>query len=206
MNEAVKAAGRWRRRSITNLTILMSTARILFTLTLAAAACAQGRQTSPQHELLAQQAGVWDAAIEYVDMETGKTVRAKGTSVRRQPLGSFWLIDNFQASVMGAPLRVMRTTGYDPTQRRLVGTWIDSMTPSLSVLEGSWDRDKKVMTLSGGGRDQQGRTVDIRLVTSILSENKHVFEKFTRTASDKEAKTMTVTFTRRARQMDRVRE
>ena len=67
----------------------MNTARVVTALILATTACAQARQASPQHARLAQQVGVWDAVVEYVDSRTGKPARTTGTSVQRQPLGSF---------------------------------------------------------------------------------------------------------------------
>ena len=82
---------------------------------------------------------------------------------------------------MGAPFRCMKTTGYDPAKKKLVGTWIDSMTPGMTALEGSWGKGHKVMTLSGAGMDRQGRALEVRLVTSILSEDQHVSEMFTKT-------------------------
>ena len=184
----------------------MNTARLVTALILATTACAQVRQASPQHARLAQQVGVWDAAVEYVDIRTGKPARTTGTSVQRQPPGSFWLINNFEATLMGAPFRCMKTTGYDPVKKKLVGTWIDSMTPGMTVLEGSWDKGHKVMTMSGAGMDRQGRAAEVRLVTSILSEDQHVSEMFTKTQGGDETKTMTITYTRRNRKMDKVRD
>lgn len=184
----------------------MNTARLLPALILATAASAQIRQASPQHTQLAQLVGVWDAAVEYVDVRTGKPARATGTSVQRQPLGSFWLVNNFEASLMGAPFRCMRTTGYDPVKEKLVGTWIDSMTPGMTVLEGSWDKRHKVMTLAGAGMDRRGRAAKVRLVTSILSDDQHVSEVFMKAQGGKDTKTMTITFTRRNRKMDKVRD
>ncbi|MAD34791.1 MAG: hypothetical protein CMJ88_13690 [Planctomycetes bacterium] len=184
----------------------MNTAHIALAFALAATASGQALQMSAEHALLAQHAGVWDATVVYVDQKTGEPTQAKGTSVRRQPLGSSWLIDNFQASLKRAPFRGMATTGYDPIKKKLVGTWIDSMTASLTILEGGWDKDRKVMTMSGARRDPQGRAVTTRVVTSIISKDKHVSEVFTQAQGGKERKTMTVTFTRRSRPMDKVRK
>jgi len=99
----------------------------------------------------------------------------------------------------------MGTTGYDPVKKKLVGTWIDSMTPSLLVVEGAWDEDGKVMTLSGTGVGQDGEPARTTLVTTVRSDDEHVFEMFSQMPDGEDVKLMTITYTRRARALDRVR-
>ena len=184
----------------------MNACHLCLTVTFAAAAAlAQMPRPTAQHQRLAQQVGVWDANMEYLDFNTGKPTQSKGTSVRRQPLGSFWLIDNFQAEMMGATFKGMGTTGYDPRKKKMVGTWIDSMTPSLMVIEGNWDEDGKVLTMSGMGPGEDGEPVKTTLVTTVHSTDKHVFQMFTGTPGGEDMLMMTITYTKRTRTLDKVR-
>ena len=41
--------------------------------------------------------------------------------------------------------------GYDPAKKKYVGTWIDSMSPTLRVLEGTYDAKTKTLTYKGDG-------------------------------------------------------
>lgn len=184
----------------------MLTRSLLFALALSVPVLSQAPQATPDHQRLARQVGVWDAALEYLDFNTGRPARSKGTSVRKQPLGPLWLVDSFQAEVMGMPFKGMGTTGYDPAKKKLVGTWVDSMTPSLLVVEGSWDAAGKVMTLSGTGVGQDGEPARTTLRTTVRSDDEHVFEMFTQLPDGKDVKLMTITYTRRTRALDQVRD
>jgi len=184
----------------------MLTRSLLLALTLSLPLLCQAPQATSDHKRLARQVGVWDAALEYLDFNTGRPARSKGTSVRKQPLGPLWLVDSFQAEVMGMPFQGMGTTGYDPAKQKLVGTWVDSMTPSLLVVEGSWDAAGKVMTLSGTGVGQDGEPAKTTLRTTVKSDDEHVFEMFTQLPDGKDVKLMTITYTRRTRALDKVRD
>ncbi len=169
-------------------------------------AAAQAPGLSEEHKMLARQVGRWDADMEYLDFETGKPARSKGVSIRRQPLGGFWLIDSFQAEMMGMLFKGMGTTGYDPAKKKLVGTWVDSMTPSLLVVEGSWDKERKVMTLSGMGVGADGEPSRTTMKTTVHSDDKHVFEMFSQMPDGNDVKVMKITYTRRKRELDEVRK
>lgn len=184
----------------------MNAIRLLSMLTLAVALAAQTPQPAKQHRKLAEQVGIWDAELAYLDFNTGKQATSRGTSIRKQPLGALWLIDSFQAKVMGMPFKGMGTTGYDPQKKKMVGTWIDSMTPSLMVIEGNWDDAGKVLTMSGMGPGEDGDPVKTTLVTTVHSGDKHVFQMFTQTPDGEDMLMMTITYTRRTRQMDKVRK
>lgn len=179
---------------------------LLLALTFAAPLAAQMPQPTKQHKMLAMQVGTWNAKMEYLDFNTGKMTTSKGVSIRKQPLGSFWLIDNFQADMMGMTFKGMGVTGYDPQKKKLVGTWVDSMTPSLMVIEGNFDEAGKVMTMSGMGVGADGKPAKTTLKTTVHDKDKHVFEMFTQMPDGKDMKMMTITYTRRVRVMDEVRK
>jgi len=157
-----------------------------------------------EHKKLSKQVGTWNAELEYMDMD-GTPMKSSGISVRKQPLGSYWLIDNFQANVMGQRFRGQGTTGYDPLKKKYVGTWVDSMTPSMMVIEGNYDETGKILTMEGMGVDNAGRPAKTRLVTTMSDKDTYVFEMHIQGEDGKFAKTMTITYKRQARKMDTVR-
>ncbi|MCK5944251.1 MAG: DUF1579 domain-containing protein [Planctomycetes bacterium] len=161
-------------------------------------------QPTKQHKMLAEQVGIWDAKMDMIDFTTGQPAQSKGTSVRKMPLGEFWLLDHFEADMMGMPFKGMGVTGYDPEKKKMVGTWIDSMTPSLMVIEGNWDKAGKVLTMSGQGVGMDGKPAKTTLITTVHGKDKHVFEMFTEMPDGKDVKLMTITYTRKARKMDKV--
>ena len=81
----------------------------LFSLFLALPLAAQMPQPTAEHQKLAELVGVWDATLEYMG-EDNKLAKSKGTCIRKQPMGSFWLVDKFQAQMMGQSFSGLGTT------------------------------------------------------------------------------------------------
>lgn len=180
----------------------MKTLSSLLAIALALPLAAQ--EPTAEHQRLSRLAGTWDAAMEHMG-EDGKPVKSTGVSVRKMPLGGFWLMDNFQAKFMGMDFRGMGTTGYDPAKKKYVATWVDSMTPSLMVMEGTYDKSGKVLTMTGKGPNFDGTAlVQHRHVITTKGANKEVFEMFVAGPDGKDIPTMTITYTRRVRKVDEV--
>lgn len=175
---------------------------ILLSLALTLSLTAQTPEPAPEHYKLTTHLGVWDAEIEL--LEDGKTTKSKGTSTRKQPLGSFWLVNQFQAEIKGQSVRGLGTMGYDPVKKKYVATWHDSMSPSLMVTEGNFDKSGKVLTMSGLAPGDSGRPVTHRLITTIQNNNTHVFEMFAPGPDNKDRKVMKIVYKRRVKIIDRV--
>ncbi|HEB54045.1 MAG TPA: DUF1579 domain-containing protein [bacterium] len=157
-------------------------------------------QPTAEHHKLAEQIGTWDAVIEMTGPD-GTPMKEKGVSRRQMPMGPFWLHDQFQSEFMGMKFKGHGTTGYDPHKKKYVGTWIDSMTPTLMVTEGNWDKTGKVLTMVGMGVDMQGKPARHRFVTTVENRDAHTFEMFVG-PEGKDVKMMTIHYTRRVPKRD----
>jgi hypothetical protein len=155
----------------------MKTLTCLLALAFTLPISAQMPQPTAEHRKLGTQVGSWEAIMKYTGAD-GSPTRSAGISVRKKPLGGFWLLDNFQANLMGQKFLGHGTTGYDPSKKKYVGTWIDSMTPTLMVLEGNFDKTGKVLTMTGIAPGMDGKLGKHRLVTTFKDANKHVFEMY----------------------------
>ena len=51
--------------------------------------------------------------------------------------GGLWVLSKFEGDFGGMKFEGRGQFGYDPIKKKYVGTWIDSMSPTLSVLEGN---------------------------------------------------------------------
>lgn len=178
----------------------------LFTLTFAAAALAQEPEMpkpGPQHQKLAASAGTWDALIEMAGPD-GKPSTSKGVSEMKIALGGFWLVDDFAGELMGSKFVGHGLTGYDPIKGKYVGTWVDSMSPSLMVLEGDYDQSGKVLTMTGMGIGMDGQPAKHRMVSTHKDANTTLFEMYVAGAGadQPEQKMLTITYTRRAKASD----
>jgi len=171
---------------------------LLLPLTLLAPLAAQEMaKPGPQHQKLAANAGTWDAAIEMMGPD-GKMQPSKGVSVMTMGPGGFWLLDNFNADLGGMPFHGMGSTGFDPQKGKYVGTWIDSMSPTLMVLEGDFDAAGKVLTMSGTAPGYDGKPAVHRMVTTHVDAKTNRFEMFVTGSDGKEMKMLSITYTRRA--------
>ena len=177
----------------------------LLSLALALPVAAQMPGPVKEHQKLTDMVGVFDAALDYTDMN-GKPAKSTGVSIRKQPMGPFWVMDRFQAQMMGQNFMGHGTTGYDPLKKKYVGTWCDSMTPSLMVIEGNFDKTGKILTMTGKGPGMDGKPVTHRLVTTFKDKNTQVFEMFVPGSDGKEMKMMTITYTRRVKAIDKVKD
>lgn len=181
----------------------MQAMKTLLSLTLSLTAllaplAAQGApKPGPEHQKLAAQAGVWSAAIEMTG-EDGKPVQSTGTSTLSVGPGGFWLIDDFQAEIMGGPFHGHGSTGFDQGKGKYVGTWIDSWSSSIMVLEGGYDAAGKVLTMTGMAPGMDGKPVQHTLVTTDKDANTRLFEMFLPGPDGKAMKVMTITYTRKA--------
>ena len=144
-------------------------------LTLAVALAAQTPQPAEQHRKLAEQVGIWDAELAYLDFNTGEQATSQGTSIlnsRSARCGSSTLPEGDGHAFKGMGTKA-------PTaEKKMIGTWIDSMTPSLMVIEGNWDDAQGLDHVRYGARRGQ-RSWKTTLVTTVHSADKHVFQMFT---------------------------
>jgi hypothetical protein len=156
---------------------------------------AQVAQPGAEHQKLTTRAGTWNAVIE-AQSPDGKASRSKGVSTRTVACAGLWVIDDFHADFEGQKFHGHGITGYDPAKGKYVGTWVDSMTAMLMTMEGSYDREGKVLTMTGMAPGMDGKPVLHRFVTTHQDANTDVFEMFMPGADGKDIKLMTITYTR----------
>src|SRR5690606_9224817 len=101
------------------------------------------QQPTKEHQMLLQSVGTWEGTIQmfHPDMPS-EPVRA--TEII-EPIGEFWTQATFETNFMGEAFVGTGCMGYDTTKKAYVGTWIDSMTTSITLMEGQMKGDTLVM-------------------------------------------------------------
>jgi hypothetical protein len=172
---------------------------------LGAASFATAQELPPkptaEHKILAADEGTWDAAIKsYPDGPDSEPVVAKGVEVNTVLPGGLWVSSTFQADFGGMTFEGRGQFGYDPNKKKYVGSWIDSMSPALTVLEGSYDAKTKTLTYKGDGVCPiDGSKVAHRMVTTTKADGTREFVLYvtgTQTGG-KEARVMHIDYTKR---------
>ena len=116
-------------------------------------------QTAPARqglEVMAMEAGIWDADITFPSNDPAKPdTRAKGVQVNRLRSGGMWIINEF--SVDGTPYEGTGVWGYDRSTGRYSGIWVDNNDQTIRLDDGRWDPTTSTMTWSANTADPQGR-------------------------------------------------
>jgi hypothetical protein len=148
----------------------------------------------PEHELLKKDVGTWDATVE---MMMPPAPPSKGTETATLGPGGLWLITDFKSEMMGAPFTGHGVTGWDPAKKKYVGTWVDSMSTSISATESTYDAASKTATgmLEAPGPD--GAPMKLKAVTEYKDDDTRVFTMYVKGPDGKEAPTMRITYKRR---------
>lgn len=145
---------------------------------------------TPEHQVLLQSVGTWDATIE-MPGEDGKPVTSKGVSEIKAGPGGFWTVDDMKAEMMGMPFTGHGVTGYDPGKGKYVATWVDSFSPSLLVMEGTYDKKTKALTMTA-----ESPMGTMKTVSTHKDADTMVFEMYMVGDDGSEQKQMTITYKR----------
>ncbi len=159
------------------ITRLQTVSLALFlALTTSGLASAQG--ATAEHLALASEVGVWDAQSKFWMAPDSPPMVSKAIETNTM-LGGMWLISEFKGDMVGMPFLGRGQFGYDPVTKKFVGTWIDSMNPHLSVMEGSMDESNKRLTMLSQGRDARtGKESISKMVTTYVDADHKTFEMF----------------------------
>ena len=151
----------------------------------------------PEQEALKQWAGTWAATVKMY-MQPDKPEESKGELISKMDVGGFFLVSEFTGNMFGAEFKGRSITGYDPFKKKYTGVWVDSMSPALYSIEGSFDKAGKVFTETMEGPDPMGKTMKMRMVSEIKDKDQiHVKMYGTEPGADKERLMMEISYTRK---------
>ena len=150
------------------------------------------------HKALAGMVGTWDAEVTSW-MEPGQPpTKSRGTSENRMVLGGRWVESKFTSEMMGQPFEGLGYTGYDNYKKKYVGTWQDNMSTAVMLSEGTFDAAGKVMTSTSTMDDvMTGKKAAIKMITTIVDPDHHLFEMWGPDPSGKVVKQMQIDYRRR---------
>ena len=120
-------------------------------------------QPTKEHQWLQQFVGNWKTHSKLMAGPNQPATECEGSMTSKQ-LGRFWVVNEMKGEFMGQPMGGLQSIGYDPTKKVYVGTWIDSMTHTLWIYQGSVDEAGKSLTLEADGPNlmAEGKTTKFR--------------------------------------------
>jgi hypothetical protein len=113
-------------------------------------------------------------------------------------LGGRFVQSEFKGSAMGLQFEGSGVTGYDNYKKRYVGTWMDTWGTMIMVLEGGAENPSgKTIEMSAICDDPAtGKKVKFRMVTTIVDNDKHLFDMFMTPEGGTESKCTSIVYTR----------
>ena len=126
----------------------------------------------PEHEVLKTLVGTWDLTM------TGGGMESKGTVTYKLDLGGLWLVGNLETDLGGMKYSGRGYDTYDAAKKKYVSVWIDSMSTSPMVMEGTYDKEKKSMTMTGEGPGMDGKPAKWRSVSEMKDDDTLVFRMY----------------------------
>jgi hypothetical protein len=155
---------------------------------------AQPPRPGPELEHLKQLVGTWDATIKM----TGFGSESKGTMVYKMDIGGMWLVGNFKGDFGGMPFEGKGLDTYDPTSKKYVGVWVDSMSTKPMVMTGNLDKGAGEMVMTGEGPGAEGKMQRVKTVMKMEGNDAITFKMYAPGPDGKEAEMMTIHYKRKA--------
>jgi hypothetical protein len=154
-------------------------------------------QPTAEHKLLQKDVGTWDAEITLFPGEGLEPAKSKGTETCKLLNGGMWLVTHFEGEMAGMEFAGAGMFGYDPTEKKYVGTWADSMSPHMMTIKGDYDAATKTMTSIGEGRESSGGDFVAKLISRYLDDGTRTFEMHMRMPEGEFTKMMEIKYKRR---------
>jgi hypothetical protein len=180
--------------------------KVLTTMTVAAALVVAAQLTvqaqftppkpGPEHKVLDPLVGTWNAKVK-MWLEPGKEpTTSDGKMTTKWIMDGLFLEQSVDGKFMDMPFKGLGVTGYDPTKKKYVGTWIDSMGPGIMIMEGTYDEKTKTLTTFSDEVDPKGKKSKFRSSVQIVSADHYVQEMFSTPEGGKEMKMIEIQYTK----------
>lgn len=119
------------------------------------------------HKLLQKDVGTWKAKMTMFIAPDGtqlpQPMVSEGMETNRM-IGGMWLIGDFEGKIAGMDFKGHSVSGYDGKSKKYTGSWVDSMTPTVSHMTGVHDKKSNSMvwemtSIGPEGKPMKGKSV-----------------------------------------------
>lgn len=152
----------------------------------------------PEHKLLDQLAGNWQASVKCW-MDGGSAPKeSDGTVTRKSIYGGRFISEEVYAKINDQPFTGFGTIGFDRAKKKYVTTWIDSMSTSPCIAYGKFDEATKTWTFTHNDVCPiTGKPTKMRNTLRIISNDEEQMEMNVQVGDEKEMHMMSIHLTRK---------
>jgi len=150
------------------------------------------------HKAMEKFVGMWETSSKtWMGGPDAPPTESKGSCEMKWTMDGRFLQQDFKGEMMGLPFTGFGLTGYDNFKKKYTMFWIDNSGTAMYTGEGTFDG--KVMTLWGKMDDPAAGEKDkkIRYVTTVVDNDKHVFQIFDISGSGDKKPVVEITYTRK---------
>ncbi len=133
-----------------------------------AAPVARGQEPpkpGPEFDVLKKMVGTWDTTMKMMGGES------KGTVTYKMDLGGLWLASTFEGDLGGQKFSGRGFDSYDAIKRKYMSVWVDNMSGGPMVMEGTYDKGKKALTMTGEGPGPDGKPAKWKSVSEMPNDD-----------------------------------
>jgi hypothetical protein len=146
----------------------------------------------PEHDVLKDLAGTWDATIKMEGMP-----ESKGDVTYRMGVGGLWLLSRVRSSFGGQPFEGRGMDSYDAAKKKYVSVWVDSMGTTPMISEGTYDKKTKTMTMTSDYPGPDGKPAKYKTVSRFKDKDTIDWTMAIVGPDGKETKMMSILYKRR---------
>ena len=151
---------------------------------------------SAEHNGMTRLEGSWDASVEVSMGAPGTPPQvSKGTETDRLCCGGLWLVTEFRNSPGSRAYEGHGLTGFDPSKKKYVSTWVDSDLTAPMISEGAYDATGETLTMRGS-MTSRGKTMQWRSVQAWKDDDTRQVTMYMRGPDGKEAPGLKIAYTR----------
>ena len=151
----------------------------------------------PEHEVLKQDVGTWDATVELMAQPGMPAQTSKGTETITLMDGGLWTVVDFKTTLMNTPFHGHGTSGFDPTKKKYVTTWVDSMSAGITLGEATYDKATKTMKGFIVGPDPTGNPMKMNQTVEWKDADTRILTMAFPGPDGKDITNMKITYKRR---------
>jgi hypothetical protein len=155
-------------------------------------------QPTAEHELLKELVGTWHAHVKLYHTPGEEPEVTECTETVEMLPGGMWVTSRFEGKIMGLPFTGIGTSGYDPTEKKYIGTWVDSMSPYMQTIKGDYDPETKTMTsISESRNPMNGAKITYKEIGREIDDDTRTFEMHMPNDKGEYVKMMEIEYTRK---------
>ncbi len=96
-------------------------------------------------------------------------------------VGELWTISRFESNYMGTEFVGSATFGYDVEKKAFVSTWVDSMTTTITNMEGQYDKETNSVTSTYQGKNPMTGKMEDKYSVCTWEDNSYVCKFYNKT-------------------------